>query len=535
MNTKDYFKDIYSDFFGIENNSEEGTVDSAFSHNTSDDKDKVMKELFDRVNVLSISNESQELLKKIITYMRKYNEGLESNYVTFNITLEVQNTKVKDDIVDILSKSSETFSYVDSNKVNTFSLYNLSDIKDLSLYGIIVLDKLSGINMEEDKNKKKFFIELSDFLKQGSRVITIVSGTKDEVSSFFLGNEDIRNKYFSFNIEGINPDIQSIYNYVIDNTKLDDDMKVKVLDYISSTYDIKESDYIEYQENLVKYISFNSNVPALDRNKSIDEVFEELNELVGLSKVKKVLYELVDVIKLKEKAGDSLKIKDLNLHMVFLGNPGTGKTTIARLVANILYDLGYIKENKLVEVSSKDLVGQYVGQTAPKTMSVIEKSMNGVLFIDEAYSLAVKGENSYNAEAIATLIQAMENYRDKLVVIFAGYTKEMQDFLNSNSGIVSRIGYTLEFDDYTTDELIEIFLGMMKKSGFEVEDNAIEHLKDIINKYRNMDNFGNARFIRNIYEKTIVRHASNTKDKKRKDILRKIIKDDISTDSLILE
>ena len=333
----------------------------------------------------------------------------------------------------------------------------------------------------------------------------------------------------------INPDIQSVYNYVIESTKVDDDMKVKVLDYISSTYDVKESDYIEYQDSLIKYISFNGDVPKLDRNKSIDEVFEELNELVGLSKVKRVLHELVDVINLREKAGDSLKIKGLNLHMVFLGNPGTGKTTIARLVANILYDLGYIKENKLIEVSSKDLVGQYVGQTAPKTMSVIEKSMNGVLFIDEAYSLAVKGENSYNAEAIATLIQAMENYRDKLVVIFAGYTKEMQDFLNSNSGIVSRIGYTLEFDDYTTDELIEIFLGMMKKSGFEVEEAALDYLKEIINKYRNMDNFGNARFVRNIYEKTIVKHASNTKDKKRKDILRKITKEDISTDSLMLE
>ena len=535
MNTKDYFKDIYSDFFGIENNNEEGTTGSAFSHSNSDDKNSVMKELFDKINSLNISIESQELLKKIITYMRKYNEKIESNYVPFNITLEIQNSKVKEDITDILVKASDIFSYVDSRKIGNFSLYNLDEIKDLSSYGLIVIDKLNGINLEEDKVKKKFFIEFSDFLKLGNRVITIVSGTKEEVSFFFLGNEIIKNKYFNFNIEGVNPDIQSVYNYVIENTKVDDDMKVKVLDYISSTYDVKESDYIEYQDSLIKYISFNGDVPKLDRNKSIDEVFEELNELVGLSKVKRVLHELVDVINLREKAGDSLKIKDLNLHMVFLGNPGTGKTTIARLVANILYDLGYIKENKLIEVSSKDLVGQYVGQTAPKTMSVIEKSMNGVLFIDEAYSLAVKGENSYNAEAIATLIQAMENYRDKLVVIFAGYTKEMQDFLNSNSGIVSRIGYTLEFDDYTTDELIEIFLGMMKKSGFEVEEAAVDYLKDIINKYRNMDNFGNARFVRNIYEKTIVKHASNTKDKKRRDILRKITKEDISTDSLILE
>ena len=159
--------------------------------------------------------------------------------------------------------------------------------------------------------------------------------------------------------------------------------------------------------------------------------------------------------------------------MVFLGNPGTGKTTIARMISEILYNLKYVKENKLVEVSVKDLVAEYVGQTAPKTMSVIEKAMNGVLFVDEAYTLATtNSQNSYNGEAIATLIQAMENYRDKLVVIFAGYTKEMRAFLDSNSGITSRIGYTLHFDDYTTEELIEIFLGMTKKAGFEVEEDA---------------------------------------------------------------
>ena len=221
--------------------------------------------------------------------------------------------------------------------------------------------------------------------------------------------------------------------------------------------------------------------------------------------------------------------------MVFLGNPGTGKTTIARLISDILYNLKYIKENKLVEVSVKDLVAEYVGQTAPKTNAVIEKAMNGVLFIDEAYALASTNDSSYNDEAIATLIQAMENYRDKLVVIFAGYTKEMQAFLNSNSGITSRIGYTLEFDDYTTDELIQIFMGMATKAGFIVKEDAIKYLEEIINKYRNMKNFGNARFVRNIYEKTVIKHASNVKDKKRKDVLKTITKNDINVENLILK
>jgi AAA+ superfamily predicted ATPase len=222
--------------------------------------------------------------------------------------------------------------------------------------------------------------------------------------------------------------------------------------------------------------------------------------------------------------------------MVFLGNPGTGKTTVARIIAEILYNLKYIQQDKLIEVSSKDLVGEYVGQTAPKTMSVIEKAMGGLLFIDEAYTLASTGGisgNSYNEEAIATLIQAMENYRDKLVVIFAGYTKEMQAFLNSNSGIVSRIGYTLEFDDYTTDELIQIFNGMMKKSGFTVSNEAVEKLRSVIEEYRDTENFGNARFVRNVYEKTIIKHASNTKNKTSKKVLKTISAEDISTDELL--
>ena len=379
------------------------------------------------------------------------------------------------------------------------------------------------------QEQTKLFNNLEEFLQKEEKTTTLVIGTKEEIGNFFLGRENIKNKYFTFNIIGINPDIQDIYESILESTNIEDNMKPNLLDYITKTY--KNDDYVEYRNNLIRYISFNKELPKIEEKKTLEEIFKDLNELVGLEKVKKVLYDLVDVINLKEKA-KNLTIKDMNLHMVFLGNPGTGKTTIARIISNILYNLGYIKENKLIEVSSKDLVGQYVGQTAPKTMDVINKSLNGVLFIDEAYSLAVKGENSYNAEAIATLIQAMENYRDKLVVIFAGYTKEMQDFLDSNSGIVSRIGYTLEFDDYTSEELIKIFNNFATKNGFIVSDDAIKYLEEVINENRNTKNFGNARFVRNIYEKTVIKHATNVKDKKQNKILKTITKNDISIENL---
>ena len=521
MNT-DYFKDIYKDFFGVE------TLPKEEKKEIEESSQNTMITLFDKINKLYIKDESKELLKKIIEYMRKYNEGIETNYIPFNILIEINNKETKEELIYILETASINFNYIKNNNKKTISLINLE--KDINYdAGFITITNLKGINNIDIQEQTKLFNNLEEFLQKEEKTTTLLIGTKEEIGNFFLGRENIKNKYFAFNIIGTNPDIQDIYESILESTNIEDNMKPELLDYITKTY--KNDDYVEYRNNLIRYISFNKELPTIEEKKTLEEIFKDLNELVGLEKVKKVLYDLVDVINLKEKA-KNLTIKDMNLHMVFLGNPGTGKTTIARIISNILYNLGYIKENKLIEVSSKDLVGQYVGQTAPKTMDVINKSLNGVLFIDEAYSLAVKGENSYNAEAIATLIQAMENYRDKLVVIFAGYTSEMQDFLDSNSGIVSRIGYTLEFDDYKTEELIKIFNNFATKNGFVVSDEAIKYLEEVINENRNMKNFGNARFVRNIYEKTVIKHATNVKDKKQNKILKTITKNDISIENL---
>ncbi len=524
MNNRDYFKDIYTDFFNIESNNTEA----------KEDKTKQMTDFFDQINELYVTDKAKEILKKMIEYMRMYQEEIENNYIPFRIIIKIDNDEERKKVVELIFNSSNYYKYIDSKEINNLSLYKIDSDLKITNNNFLNLTDLKGIDLLDNNQKEKVYFEIEELLKKDAKDIIITSGKENDIYNFYLGRETIKNKYITFEIEGKNPDNQDIYNQIIEKVKLEDDDKIKLLDYINATYN-EEVDYTSYINNLIKEISFNKEVPVPNEKKSIDEIFKELNELVGLNKVKKVLYDLVDVINLKEKAKDDLKINDINLHMVFLGNPGTGKTTIARIIAKILYNLKYVKEDKLIEVSSKDLVAEYVGQTAPKTMSVIEKSLNGVLFIDEAYSLAVKNDNSYNAEAIATLIQAMENYRDKLVVIFAGYTKEMQDFLNSNSGIVSRIGYTLEFDDYTTEELKEIFNGMMKKSGFIVTEEAMKYLEEIIEENRNVKNFGNARFIRNIYEKTVIKHATNTKDKKRKNILKTITKEDISIENLNLK
>jgi AAA+ superfamily predicted ATPase len=513
-----YFSDIYDDFFRVEkkelvvkeDNNEDITID---------------------IDSLYLDNESKNLLKQIIDYMDKFSKKEETNYINFNIIISGNNTETVNSIVSILKKSVNVNHYVDGNNAYDLSLYDLNNKVDINeLYnknGILNIKDLSSILMQDENNKKMFFYNLKNNLDK--KKITILSGNENDIELFLTYDNDLRTKNFNFKLIEIMPTIQDIYNEVMNKTIVSDENKVKLLDYITDSY--KEiTDYISYRDKLVSYLAFNKEVPSIREVKTIDEVFKELDSLVGLYDVKKVLRDLVNLISLKDKS--DLKISNVNLHMLFLGNPGTGKTTVARCLSDILYNLGYIKENKLLEVSSKDLVAEYVGQTAIKTYSVIERALGGVLFIDEAYSLSSKN-NSYNDEAIATLIKAMEDNRDNLVVIFAGYTKEMQDFINSNSGIASRIGYTLNFKDYTEEELLEIFKGMVNKAGFKITNEALYKARNIIKEHLNDKNFGNARFVRNMYEKTVTEHATNTKDKRRKDVLITLTDKDINIDNVL--
>jgi SpoVK/Ycf46/Vps4 family AAA+-type ATPase len=237
----------------------------------------------------------------------------------------------------------------------------------------------------------------------------------------------------------------------------------------------------------------------------------ELNVLIGLNSVKKEISTLANFLKIqKQREEKGLKSSQLSYHCVFTGNPGTGKTTVARIVAEIYKELGILQKGHLVETDRSGLVAEYVGQTAVKTNKIIDSSLDGVLFIDEAYSLVSGGENDYGKEAIATLLKRMEDNRDRLVVILAGYTTEMQEFINSNSGLQSRFNRYIDFPDYSAEELYQIFELNLKKFDYTISEDAAEKLK---NYFKNIvtkkdTNFGNARFVRNFFEKTLEQQAN---------------------------
>ena len=239
---------------------------------------------------------------------------------------------------------------------------------------------------------------------------------------------------------------------------------------------------------------------------AVDEIKRELDELVGLAPVKEYVFGLADNIQVQQRrAAAGFKTASLSMHMIFTGNPGTGKTTIARLVARYLKAIGALKGGQLIEVGRGDLVGRYTGHTAPLTNSVIESALGGVLFIDEAYSLYRGEQDSFGLEAIDTLVKGMEDHRDELVVILAGYTKEMETFLTANSGLASRFPNKIEFPDYTADELLDITTVLAKGKGYRLAESCTFPLLGYYKRRQALDSrtAGNGRLARNTLDKAI--------------------------------
>ena len=261
---------------------------------------------------------------------------------------------------------------------------------------------------------------------------------------------------------------------------------------------------IDRSGNIISYDEFkkwfdNREFPEYrsDEKEEVEVEFSEneMKNIIGLESVKK---QVDRIAKMLEKNKDDRPM----LHMAFLGNPGTGKTSIARVIANEFYARKIIKENKLLEVSRVDLVGSYIGHTAEKTANVIKKAMGGVLFIDEAYSLATsKSDKDFGPEALATLVKEMEDKRDDIVVIFAGYEKEMREMISVNKGLESRIAFKIKFEDYSVVELMQILKFMISKTKYTIEKDCLEIIEDYFKSQKEKENFSNGRFVRNFFEK----------------------------------
>lgn len=238
---------------------------------------------------------------------------------------------------------------------------------------------------------------------------------------------------------------------------------------------------------------------------------EELNALIGLTQLKTDIRQQFTMMQIqKKREAMGLRIEKQSLHMVFTGNPGTGKTTVARIMGRLFQEIGVLSKGQLVEVQRADLVGGYIGSTAPKTLEKIQEALGGILFIDEAYTLVGKGSNDFGQEAIDTLLVEMENHRDDFIVIVAGYKEQMQSFIESNPGLASRFTSYFDFPDYTAPEMMEIFLRLCKKRDYRLTPEA-EH--DLLNYLQVLEqtrstSFANARTIRNLFESIVTKQSN---------------------------
>lgn len=295
-------------------------------------------------------------------------------------------------------------------------------------------------------------------------------------------------KYFRKQIGSL--DFQYLYSVY----KLLEDAKTKVADAAAHKRHATDDDY-----TIIRKEHFGE----LSGAKSFDELMNELNSLTGLKSVKIAINEMVGVIKARKRAkeqGRAINTELGSLHMVFTGNPGTGKTTVARLIGELYRELGVLERGQFIEVSRQDLISDIIGATAPRVTDFVEKATGGILFIDEAYSLCRDENDIYGREAIDTLVKLIEDRRDSLMVILAGYSKEMSTFMSQNSGMSSRFSTYIEFEDYTSDEMMEIFNHYMEQDHYILEGRAQGAVRTLILEKMRMPDFGNARGVRKLYE-----------------------------------
>ena len=501
-----------------------------------------------QINKLDCEKEVKKQIIEIITYMRNYHIKYQYHlpYVQLNINLQIEDESLLEKIMSIIYRFATSCGYIKDKMliIDTEFLYSKCE-KDAEIVnnidkmykenGMIVVKELEKISLSQSKMENLFYA-IESSMKIYDRTITIIA-SKNDMSNFIKGYPLLQSK-IRHNIKIDEYSLVKLQDKIIkrlkSNYEVSEEIEKNIRKFIETDYkqsNVKNNDYIEDLYRDILYSNFNTLDISLElkderinyeKKKYNGKSKKNIEDLIGLEEIKREVQKFRNLLIFNKKIDNKLENKNMNMNMLFLGNPGTGKTTVASVMADILYELGYIKKNKFIDVTAKDLVAEYVGQTAIKTSRIIESALDGVLFIDEAYSIVSANKNaSFGEESIATLVQAMEKYKDRLVVIFAGYTLEMKNFLDSNPGIASRIGYTFEFSNYTTEELIQILDNYALSKGFTVEEEAKKGIIEILEVNKNTRNFGNARFMINLFERLVMVHAQDFREDKLMTITKK--------------